>query len=108
MSFKATLRREQAVGALGEPHASHAAVAEQREHAVGAELLADEPGIRPDQRGYVTRDQVAGFEKAPFARFVLRGAQRAQERRRVRIAALERSEPGVALSGRHLDRLVPE
>lgn len=36
---------EQSVDALGEPHAPHAAVPEQRQHAIGAEQLAGKPPL---------------------------------------------------------------
>ena len=53
-----------------------------------------------DQRGDGTRDQITRFEKTPFARFVLRGAQFAQKRRRFRFAVLERGEPcAISASG---------
>jgi len=106
MSFKATLR----VNKPSARSASHTlpAVTEQREHAVGAELPADEPRIRLDQRGDVTRHQATRLEKAALARFVLRGAQCAQQRRHFRLAPLERGEPRIPLPGRHLDRFVPE
>ena len=102
------LSGEQAVGALREPYAPHAPVAEERQHAVGAELLADEPGIGLDQRGDVTGHQSARFQKAPFARFLLRGAQCSQQHRRFWISALQRGEPRLALPARHLDRFVEE
>jgi hypothetical protein len=50
--------------------------------------VADESGIRLDQSDDVIRHGVTRFEKAPFARFILRGGQCTQKRRRFRITAL--------------------
>jgi len=53
------LAREQTIDTLGEPDASHPAVPEQSQHAIGTEPLAGHPRIRISDRAIQHRIDAA-------------------------------------------------
>ena len=62
--FQGYLTHEQAVDALGQPDTTHAAVPQQGEHAVRAELLAHQPSARGNQGGQFADHGSGQLEKA--------------------------------------------
>ena len=100
------LALEQAIGALGQPHRTHAALTEQAQHAVGAETAAFERGLGGPGAGDAARDEFSGF--GPIRIVGDQAEQLGDQAAQIRLAQRQPSLPGHALRRLERHRLVEQ